>query len=73
MKNKKIAVSQVIRHVVQAVMLMAFPGLFIMILGAVKSIYVSLISGAFSWSGQLNSILVLLAVIPVTIFEGRFF
>ena len=73
MKNKKIAVSQVIRHVVQAVMLMAFPGLFIMILGAVKSIYVSLISGAFSWSGQLNSILVLLAVIPVTIFAGRFF
>lgn len=62
-----------IRHIAQIISFVAIPGLFIVTLNSVGSIYLSVIHGTFSWSSQLSSIITLLAVMPVTIIGGRFF
>lgn len=66
MKNK-ISFTQALRHIIQLVSFVAFPGLFIVILHSVSSIYQSILGGSFSLSSQASSLITLLAVIPVTV------
>lgn len=73
MKNKKYSVTEIIRHIIQLAAFIAMPGLFILTLNSIRSVYRALISGTFSIASQSASILILLAVIPVTVLFGRFF
>jgi len=72
-KRKKIAATQLIRHTIQFVAFILFPGLFIFTFAAIRDVYTALIKGSFSFSAQAGSLLVLLAVFPITILWGRFF
>lgn len=72
-KKKKIATTQLIRHIIQLGAFILFPGLFISTFAAIRDVYTALINGSFSFSAQAGSLLVLLAVFPITILWGRFF
>ena len=72
-KKKKIATTQLLRHIIQLVAFILFPGLFISTFAAIRDVYTALINGSFSLSAQAESLLVLLAVFPITILWGRFF
>ena len=72
-KQKKLDITQIIRHIIQGIAFILFPGMFYLIYLAFKSIYMSLITGSFSWDYNLSDVGLLLAVIPVTILWGRFF
>lgn len=73
MKNSKHSITQIIRHIIQVVSFILFPGLFILTWDSIEIIYKSIISGTFTLSSMLSPILILVAVIPITIFWGRFF
>ena len=72
-KQKKLDITQIIRHIIQGIAFILFPGMFYLIYLAFKSIYMSLITGSFSWDYNASDVGLLLAVIPVTILWGRFF
>ena len=61
-KKKKIATTQLLRHIIQLVAFILFPGLFISTFAAIRDVYTALINGSFSLSAQAESLLVLLAV-----------
>lgn len=73
MKDNKCSVRQIIRHIIQLASFIAIPGLFILTLHSIRSVYRALISGTFSLSAQGPALVTLLAVISVTVFFGRFF
>lgn len=73
MKDNKYSVTQIIRHIIQLVSFIAIPGLFNLTLHSIRSVYRALISGTFSLSALGPALVTLLAVIPVTVFFGRFF
>lgn len=72
-KTKKIAATQLVRHIIQLAAFILLPGLFIFTFSAIRDVYTALIKGSFSFSAQAESLLVLLAVFPITILWGRFF
>ena len=72
-KQKKADITQIIRHIIQGIAFVLFPGLFYMIYIAFKSIYTALATGSFSWRYNVSDVALLLAVIPVTMLWGRFF
>lgn len=73
MKKKKYSITQIIRHIIQLVSFILFPGLFILTWSSIETIYKSILSGTFTLSSMMSPILTLVAVIPITIFWGRFF
>lgn len=75
MKNKlkKISKIRITRSIIQLIMFILIPGLYISTFSAVKQLYLSIYNWNFSWTAMLPEILILLAVIPVTMIAGRFF
>lgn len=65
--------TQIIRHVVQVVAFLLMPGLFISTFSALGDVGSALVHGSFSPGSQAPSLLLLLAVLPITILWGRFF
>lgn len=73
MNEKKISKTQVIRHGIQLVAFLLFPGLFITAFAAVRDIYKAVLDHSFGLSAYANQLLLLLAIFPITIVFGRFF
>lgn len=71
--KKKISITQVIRHIIQLIMFILFPGLFITTFLAVRDIYMAVIGGSFHISAYSNQLLLIIAIFPITILFGRFF
>ena len=69
MKNK----TQIIRHIVQIISAIIYPGLFIITWNSIGSIYKLLITGNISLNTILSPLLIILSIIPITIIWGRFF
>ena len=72
-KKNKVNIVQIIRHIIQGIAFVLFPGLFYLIYLALKNVYMSLASGSFTWASNVPDIALLVAVIPVTVLWGRFF
>lgn len=70
---KKYSITQITRHIIQLLSFILFPGLFILTWNAISSIYRAILEGTFTLSSMTLPILILIAVIPITIFLGRFF
>ena len=73
MRNKRGFFTQFIRHLVQAVAFILFPGLFIMVFSAVRDILVAFMDGTFSAGELLPQIILVFMVFLVTALWGRFF
>jgi uncharacterized protein with FMN-binding domain/NAD-dependent dihydropyrimidine dehydrogenase PreA subunit len=73
MKNFKWSITQIIRHIIQIISFILFPGLFILAWNSIESIYTSILGGTFTFQGMLSQILILLSIIPITFLWGRFF
>lgn len=73
MKDRKYSITQIIRHIIQLVSFILFPGLFILTWNSIEIIYKSILNGTFTLNSMTSQILTLVAVIPITIFWGRFF
>lgn len=71
--KKKISKTQVIRHIIQLIAFVLFPGLFITAFMAIRDIYTAIIGGSFVAAAYADQILLLVAILPVTILFGRFF
>lgn len=71
--NKKSFVTQLIRHLVQLVAFILFPGLFIMVFSSIRDIFIALVDGSFSVSALLLQIIIVFTVFLITILWGRFF
>ncbi|MBR6477872.1 MAG: 4Fe-4S binding protein [Lachnospiraceae bacterium] len=72
MKVKK-KTTQYLRHLIQFLAFIVSPGLFILILSSIESIYKAILTGTFSLYGMAYPLVTLVAVIPITILWGRFF
>jgi len=70
--NKKHSILQVTRLILQVVLFIALPSLYISTFSGVKQIYVSIIHQSFS-SDLLPQLIEVIVIIPITIFLGRFF
>lgn len=73
MGKKKISKTQVVRHGIQLIAFLIFPGLFIATFAAVGDIYKAILNKSFELSAYGNQLLLLLAIFPITILFGRFF
>lgn len=71
--RRKISLVNIIRRGVQLISFLLFPGLFISVFSAIKSVYTAVAQGTFNLGTLFPQLLILFAVIPVTIFFGRFF
>ena len=69
-KIKKI---QIFRHITQFVSLFALPGLYLLALEQLKSIYQMIIGGNFDFLSAITSSIELITIIVSTIVIGRFF
>ena len=69
-KIKKI---QIFRHITQIVSLFALPGLYLLALEQLKSIYQMIIGGNFDFLSAATSSIELITIIVSTIVIGRFF
>ena len=70
---KKIKKIQIFRHIVQLIMFVLSPGLFILAFSELKSVYEMIIKGNFNFLQAFPSLIVLITVIIITIIFGRFF
>ena len=73
MKKERFSYTQIIRHIIQLLSFIIFPGLFILLLSSIETIIKTLIGGNITFDSVKSPILVLLSVIPITILWGRFF
>lgn len=73
MKKTKYSITQIIRHIIQLASFILFPGLFILTWSSIEIIYKSILAKTFTLNSMISPILTLVAVIPITIFWGRFF
>ena len=71
--KKKISLVQIIRRITQVIAFILVPGLFTSTFYAIKSIYIALLGGNFSFSKMAPQLLLLMATIGVTLVMGRFF
>lgn len=71
--KKKISEIQIFRHITQIAFFILLPGLFALAFGQVKLIYTMILKGDFNFIQAFPRIIVLVAIIPITIFFGRFF
>lgn len=73
MKWKRISVVQIIRHIVQIAAFIAFPQLFITVLGAMGDLVSSIVQGDFSLETMSSQLITVAAVLLITAVWGRFF
>ncbi len=66
-------ITQWLRHIVQIISFILYPGLFILAWESIGFIYKAIITGNFSIAALLSPISVLAAVFPISIIWGRFF
>ncbi len=71
--KRKLAPISIGRRIVQIVSFLLLPGLFTSIFYAMKEIYVSVISGKFSFQEMVPQLLLFIGSIMITILVGRFF
>lgn len=71
--KKKLSKIQILRALSQLAFLFVLPALVGLTFNQIKSLYVTIINGTFSFAGILSNFVVLIAVLPITIFFGRFF
>ena len=65
--------TQIIRHIIQLLAFLVFPGLFILILSSFGIIIDAFLKWSFSLAELAVPLITLIAVIPVTVLWGRFF
>ena len=65
--------TQLLRHGVQLLSFLLFPGLFLTVFNALKDVIVALLAGTFALSAVSGSLVTLTVVLGVTILWGRFF
>ncbi len=65
--------TQLLRHGVQLLSFLLFPGLFLTVFNALRDVVVAIISGTFAFSALSGSLVTLAVVLGVTILWGRFF
>ena len=65
--------TQLLRHGVQLISFLLFPGLFLTVFNALRDVIIALFTGTFALSALSGSLLTLLAVLGVTVLWGRFF
>ena len=64
---------QLLRHGVQLLSFLLFPGLFLTVFNALKGVVTALFTGAFAFSSLTGSLVTLVVVLGVTMLWGRFF
>lgn len=72
-ERRKPQITQIIRHSIQLVGFLLFPGLFLTVYSAFKNVYMSVIAGTFTWAVNGPEILLIIAIVLVTVLLGRFF
>jgi uncharacterized protein with FMN-binding domain len=65
--------TQLLRHGVQFLSFLLFPGLFLTVFNALRDVVVALVGGTFAFSTLSGSLVTLAVVLGVTILWGRFF
>lgn len=65
--------TQIIRHIIQLLAFLVFPGLFIVTLSSIEVILEAFLKWSFSLTDLAVPLVTLIAVIPVTALWGRFF
>ena len=65
--------TQLLRHGVQLVSFLLFPGLFLTVFNALRDVVTALVTGSFALSALSGSLVTLLVVLGVTVLWGRFF
>lgn len=65
--------TQLLRHAVQFLSFLLFPGLFLTVFNALRDVVVALCTGSFAFSALSGGLVTLLVVLGVTILWGRFF
>ncbi|MCB2340706.1 4Fe-4S binding protein [Clostridium estertheticum] len=70
---KKIKKIQIFRHIIQLIMFVLSPGLFILAFSELKSIYTMIIKGNFNFITAFPSLIEFTTSIIITILLGRFF
>lgn len=65
--------TQWLRHGVQILAFLLFPGLFLTVFNALRDVVVALFTGAFALPALSGSLVTLLVVVGVTVLWGRFF
>lgn len=73
MKPKHISVTQIVRHLVQLVAFILFPGLFISTFSALGDIVKALVNGTFSVSTLSTQLITVFGIFIITALWGRFF
>jgi len=71
--KKKIKKIQIFRLVVQLILFILSPGLFILVFSGLKSMYAMIIKGNFNFIGAFSSFIEFITAIIITIVLGRFF
>ena len=70
---RKTNTTQLLRHGVQLLAFLLFPGLFLTVFNALKDVIVALVTGTFALSALTGSLITLAVVLGVTVLWGRFF
>ena len=70
---RKLNKAQWLRHGVQFVSFLLFPGLFLTVFNALRDVVTALVTGTFALSALSGSLITLVAVVGVTALWGRFF
>ncbi len=65
--------TQLLRHAVQLLSFLLFPGLFLTVFNALRDVVVALFTGTFALSALSGSLVTLTIVLGVTVLWGRFF
>lgn len=73
MKAKKTSKMTIVRHIIQIVSFLLFPGLFISTLAALKDIFTTLTSGSFDVASLSQQLILSGSVLLITAVMGRFF
>ena len=70
---RKTNTTQLLRHGIQLLAFLLFPGLFLTVFNALKDVIVALVTGTFALSALTGSLITLAVVLGVTVLWGRFF
>lgn len=71
--KRNLSAIQLLRHIVQFISFILFPGLFIMAYSSIKAIVMAMVHSTFSFEALSSDIAIVVAVLPITILFGRFF
>ena len=70
---RKLDKTQLLRHGVQLLSFLLFPGLFLTVFNALRDVITALVNGTFAFSALTGSLVILVVVLGVTALWGRFF